>query len=100
MQERLVTIDANDLLQLLLHYNDGKDIPLDAHLLNVGVSPILERWVCLMCESDNWPTGRMIPELGALSPLQIRYEGKNIMVLSAPGQESEWFETPDAPRRQ
>jgi len=98
--ERLVTIDANDLLQLLLHYNDGQDIPLNTHLLNVGVSPIFERWICLMCEAESWPSGHFNQQFGALTPLHIRYEGNRIMVLSAPRQEPNWTPAPDAPRRQ
>ena len=97
---RLVTIDAKDLLQLMLHYNDGQDIPLDAEILNVGVSPILSRWIVFMCKSDNWPTGTYIQELGCLSPLHVRYVGKKIMILSGKGVDPTWSDTPDAPKLQ
>lgn len=97
---RLVIIDANDLLQLILHYNDGQDIPLNTRLLNVGMSPYLQRWVALMCEATDWPTGTYLPEVGGLTPLHIRYEGKKIMVLATKGTDPTWSEAPDAPSRQ
>lgn len=98
--ERTVIIDANDLLQLMLHYNDGVDIPLDAKILNVGVSPFIQRWIVFMCESENWPTGHYVPQIQAFSPLHIRYDGSHIVVIADRGLEPSTREVPDAPRRQ
>lgn len=99
MAQRLITFDAKDVLALLTHYNEGKDIPLDVELLNVGVSPFLQRWIGMECESEKWMDGTPLAG-GALSPLHIRYEGRKIMTISKQGAEGIWKDANEDPKRQ
>jgi len=88
MAVKRVVFDAEELVQLLLHYNDGKDIPLDVKLNSVGISQILDRYICLNCTSENWLSG-MVMQGGIVSPLHMRYRGKRIMTLNR-GGDSIW----------
>jgi len=82
--------DAKELIQLMLHYNDGKDIPLDVELKCVMLSPMLERYVGFECSAEDWPSGQVM-QGGIVSPLQIRYDGNRILALNR-GEETVWKE--------
>jgi hypothetical protein len=97
MAYRVVMFDAQELVKLLSHYTEGQ-VPLDTKLQDVSINAYLDRVVGLTCRSDQWQDGTPIPG-GGLSPLQIRYEGKKIMTLGSKGQESVWYEAPEAPKR-
>jgi hypothetical protein len=70
--ERLVIFDAEAVLRLLAHYDQGENLPMDVELLNVGVSPFVQRWIGFECRSNKWQGGKLLPG-GGLSPLHMRY---------------------------
>lgn len=78
MASRLVIIDAQSILNLLVHYMDGHDIPLDSELVALGVNPMLQRLVGLQVRSDRWPECP-VNAAGVPEPLQIRYHGNRIL---------------------
>lgn len=98
---KLITFEPKELLDLIVHYCDGRGLPLDVDLLGVGVSQFLPRWVGLECASSKWMDGRegQGDEQGRLSPLHIRYEGKRIMTFGEKGTPYDWRDGNDTPRR-
>lgn len=75
---KLITFDAQTLVNLLVAYTDG-EVPLDTKILNVGISPMLQRWIGIMTDSDQWPTDLPLEKDGSTQPLHIRYEGRRNM---------------------
>ncbi len=96
MAQRLVTFHAKDLLDLLIHYNDGRDLPLYAELREVLVSNRLERYLCLMVESKGWRSadGDISPVTGELLPLHYIYEGRRNLTFTKPTDDMPWHDTP------
>jgi hypothetical protein len=99
MQKR-IEFDANSLLKLIIHYlQDHEDrVPLDAELVQAGVSPYLQRYVMLEAKSDKWDGIHFPPGWTEPYPLNVRYEGKKTMSWGndnlAPVK---WQEAVDAP---
>jgi hypothetical protein len=91
MAQRLIVFDAQSLLQLLTHYSDGKDLPLDGELQAAGVNRLLDRMVGLVVRSKEWTED---------SPLTVRYEGKKILTWTqdpgGPGPEWREAQTKDS----
>lgn len=102
MGTKTIYIDADSILRLLTHYSDG-DLPLDATLLQAGVSATLGRWMGLLVDSEQWRDWREAKRTvdGGLKPLHIRYEGKKVMIWGDKKQEEspEWREGVEGPRR-
>lgn len=97
MAQRLISFHAKDLLDLMTHYNDGRDIPLYAEVKEVAVSAIFPRMICLVVEAKEWSAdaGDISPVTGELKPLEFLYEGKhNATFTSGQGAELRWEETP------
>ena len=89
---RLVVVDAQDLLNLLTMYTDG-DVPLDAELLDIAVSPYLERMIAFLVRSSQWKEAPIDPVQGLVKPLIVRYEGKKCLSWhSNPEEPYEWKE--------
>lgn len=95
MAQRQLIVDDESILQLLIHYSDGKDIPLDSVLKGVGFSAVLGRLIGLEVESAKWHG----PTIGTdgMRPLTVRYEGKKILTWANDGSTPEWRSTPDSP---
>ena len=96
MAQRQIIFDPHSLLMLLVHYNDGKDIPLDVKLTAAGVHPLLDRMIALETESKEWGE--------ETTPLQVRFEGQKMLTWEDTPEMHEkgqpvWDETPDAPRQ-
>ncbi len=91
MSSKMVVFDANSLLKLLTHFDDGVNLPLGAQLVAAGVNPMVERWVGLLVESDEWDR----PD-----PLQIRYQRNKIMKWERGEETCTWKPTPEAPKLQ
>lgn len=89
--KRMVVFDAQEIVQLLLHYNDGKDIPLDVKLESVKLNQMLPRYIAFECSSPHWLSG-MVGVDGQVTPLNIRYMGKRILALNKGGEE-QWKES-------
>ena len=101
MHTQRIIFDADTLIRLLTAYYDG-EVPLDAKVRNVGVSPFLNRWIGIEVESEQWGD---VPELpiagGGMAPLHLRYEGRRNMRWSKSdgdkpinwGREGQDFET-------
>ncbi len=85
---KLIVFDANSLLKLLVHYSDGKAVPLDAELSAVKINPYLQRCIAL-----EFTTGEEGPQVA-----QVRYEGKKVMTWSEPGTQPVWQEGNERPR--
>ena len=101
MSQRLVVFDPQDLYQLLLHYDDGKSLPLHGLVKGFAVSPILQRFLGLEVQADSWPTGAIEGNASNVMPMvHIRYEGKKVMNWTDKHEEVAWTEAPDAPNRQ
>ena len=75
--QRIVAIDAESLLALIAHYDEGH-IPTDAELVAAGVSSTLQGWVGLEVRSDGWE-GPLAASGEGMPPLHFRYEGKKTM---------------------
>jgi hypothetical protein len=97
---RRIIFDANSLLKLLSHYTQDSDnsIPLDAELIDAGVSSVLGSWIGLNVQSDRWD-GPEVEGGHGLRPLHIRYEGKRVMSWdSKPDTSPTWHDAPESPR--
>lgn len=81
MSQQLLIIDGASLTALLTSYYDGL-VPLDAKLLEVGVSQFLNRWVGLLVESAQWPAEADLRTGDGKHPLHLRYEGGKMMSWS------------------
>lgn len=99
MSSRTIHFNAEDLIQLLVHYTDGR-VPLDTTLKTVGVSQFLQRWIGLEVASAQWSDGTPVPGGDGISPLHIRYEGKKVLKLGKRDAQPIWTDAPDAPTRQ
>ncbi len=86
--EKLIYFDAGSLLKLLVHYSDGKAVPLDAEMEAVGIHPVLQHYILL-----RFKTAEPGPEMA-----QARYEGKKVMVWSERGTPVEWKDGNETPR--
>lgn len=75
--QRLIAIDAESLLALIAHYDEGK-IPTDAELVSAGISTKLAGWIGLEVRSDGWE-GPLVESGEGMPPLHFRYEGKKTM---------------------
>lgn len=101
MPQQRIIFEGEPLLRLLTAYYDG-EVPLDAKLLQVGMSMFLARWVGLLVESEQWGAVAELPGGHGLYPLQLRYEGRRNMSWSKAdgdkpiewGVEGENFEVP------
>lgn len=101
MPQQRIIFEGEPLLRLLTAYYDGA-VPLDAKLLQVGMSMFLARWVGLLVESEQWGAVAELPGGHGLHPLQLRYEGRRNMSWSKSdgdkpiewGVEGENFEVP------
>ena len=95
MSAKIVSFDANSLLKLLVHYTDGRGLPLNSELKAAGVHPMLQRYIGLWIESDEWDSDE---------PLHLRYEGKHTLRWqksdAEPGAQPEWLEQNETPRKQ
>jgi hypothetical protein len=90
MAQRQIIFDPHSLLMLLVHYNDGWDLPLECRLVAAGVHPMLDRMIGLQVEAKEWDEEQ---------PLQLRYEGRKMLTWSQKdGENVSWKATPDAPR--
>lgn len=85
---KLITFDAQTLVNLLVAYTDG-EVPLDTKILNVGIGAMLQRWVGINTESEQWPSDLPLMPNGATEPLHIRYEGRRNMRWSKADENSE-----------
>lgn len=97
MASRLITFHTKDLLDLMIHYNDGRDLPLYAEVREVAVSRFMQRMICLVVEAKEWSAaaGDVSPVTGELKPLEFLYEGKHNMTFTdGRGDEMKWNETP------
>lgn len=98
MASRLIIFDVKDLKDLLVHYYDGKHVPLNGEVLEVGISKYMQRMVSLLIESDEWDATDINPLSGELSPIELIYEGKKTFSWSKKdGDEAVWVDAPDAP---
>jgi hypothetical protein len=88
MGTKLIVVDGQSLLNLLIHYTDGA-IDLDSKLINVGVSQYLGEWVGIVVESSQWKDPKLTGQ-DAYGPLHIRYEGKKILKWSEKGTPYDW----------
>jgi hypothetical protein len=71
-----IIFEGDTLVKLLTAYFDG-EVPLDAKILNVMVSPVLNRWIGIEIESGQWPD---LPNTnGQPEYLHLRYEGRRNM---------------------
>lgn len=97
MASRLLTFHAKDLLDLLIHYNQGRDLPLYCELRGVLVSNRLERYLCLEVDSKDWASGDddVSAVTGELKPLHYIYEGRRTTAFTNPSDDLKWHETPD-----
>lgn len=77
MGTKLLVIDGQSLLNLLIHYTDG-EIDLDSKLLSVGISQYLGEWIGMVIESSQWKDS-LEPGKDYYAPLHIRYEGNKIL---------------------
>lgn len=102
MAQRKVIFEVSSLMQLLTAYYDGL-VPLDAKVLNIGISDHFNRWVGFLIESEQWSSDADIKALtDGQHPLFLRYEGRRNMAWSksdgpAPitwGKEGTDFEIP------
>lgn len=94
---KTLLIDAQSILNLLIHYSDGKAIPMDGELKSAGVSQFLQRWIGLVVESDKWEGPEVFDNAGrllGLAPVHVRYEGNHVLVWDTKGQPYEWKEGP------
>lgn len=98
MPSRLIIFDVKDLKDLIIHYTDGKLIPLDSEVLEVGVSRYMQRIISLNIESKDWDTSDVSPVTGELAPAEFIYEGKKTFSWTKKdGDEARWIDAPDAP---
>lgn len=96
---RRIIFDVDSLLALLTHYSDGA-VPLDAEVLNIGVSKLLGRYIGLTMTSADWRDSELPKDrLGMLPPLDIRWEGGKVLKWSEKGSPVEWGDSPDALKR-
>ena len=99
MASRLLIFDVKDLKDLLVHYTDGKLIPLDSDVAEVAVSRFVQRIISLNIESKDWPTHDVNPVTGELAPAEFIYEGKKTFSWTkSDGDEARWIDAPDSPR--
>lgn len=102
MAQRQIFFDAQSLYNLLVHYTEGQEAPLNGELLEVGVSNYLGRWVGMRVRSNEWK-GRLQAD-GGLAPIHIRYECKRLMKWRGDNHEEgpQWSPSNsiEAPRRQ
>lgn len=97
MASRQIFFHARDLLDLLIAYNDGRNLPLYAEVKQVAVSAMMPRLLCLVVEAREWAAdaGDVSPATGELLPLLYHYEGRHNMVFTPnKGQALDWKETP------
>jgi hypothetical protein len=87
---KVFIFEPEDLLMLWCHYTDG-GVPLNGVIRNVGCNPMLQRFIGMEVESDEWDEA---------SPLHLRYEGKRVMSWKKGQEENPWTDTPDTPSRQ
>ena len=78
MSERLVVIDAKDIVSLLTVYTDG-DVPLDAELKEISINKYFVRTLLLIMESKQWKETTYNTETKRLRPLLVRYDGKKTL---------------------
>lgn len=97
MATRLISFQARDLLDLLIHYNDGRDLPLYCSVREVQFNERFPRMVCLLVESKDWRADDddVNPTTGELRHLDFIYEGRRNMTFT-PGQGTDptWHDTP------
>ncbi len=91
--QRLIIIDANDLLELFKHYTAYADenIPIDGEVKNVGFHHGLPRYIKFLV-SGKWTA----PERhagGGMDPLHIRYTGGRVMTWGEKGTDVSWAES-------
>lgn len=95
--ERCIRIQAKDLMDLLIHYNQGRTLPLYCEVKGIGLHAQFPRMVGLVIEAKEWgaDAGDISPVTGELKPLEFLYEGKhNMTFTSGHGDEMKWHETP------
>jgi len=98
-KQRIIAIDADSLLALIAHYDEGK-IPIDAEIVSAGVSQTLNGWLGLEVRSKGWD-GPLVESGDGMPPLHFRYEGKKTMSWDNRKKESEpvWSDAPEAPTK-
>ena len=93
--QRGIIFDANSLLKLLVHYDDGREMPLSCELRAIAANQYLPRCVGLFVESPEWSPEDMH------NPLHIRYEGRKSFSWSKnldQRTDQRWMDSPDAPK--
>jgi len=88
MARRMVIFSDNSLLKLITHYTDGQAVPLDAELVGFLANPLLSRYLAL-----EFKTSEPGPE-----SLQVRYEGKKVLVFdpkAGTGEQPNWLDAED-----
>lgn len=99
--QRMIVFDPKDLYNLLLHYDEGKHLPLNAEVKDFGFSQFMQRWVGLEVESSEWPSEGWAPAAGAQKMVHVRYEGKKTLSWSGEGEGPQnWKDGVEAPKRQ
>lgn len=103
----MFVFSGESLLALLTHYSAGA-VPMDARLLEVGVSKFLNGWLGMLVESGQWagekigasadPTNGGVPD--AYYPLHVRYEGKRTLAWGDKRKEYEWTGEVEPPKKQ
>jgi len=97
MSSRLIIFDVKDLKDLLVHYSDGKLIPLDSEVVEVAVSRFMQRIISLNIASKDWDCD-INPVTGEGAPAEFIYEGKKTFSWSkADGDDAKWVDAPDTP---
>lgn len=97
---RLYIVDANSIMKLLTHYTEG-ELPLDSELLELQLHPQLNRMICLLTQSSEWPVTTELTGTGELWPLTIRYEGRHTMSWTDKASAPVWSdEEAEAPANQ
>lgn len=101
MATKMLVFSPEALRDLLIHYNDGKDIPLGATIKGIAMSSRLQRWIQLLMDSDSWEAPDRVEMPGVLVPLFYRYEGRKTLSWQRGREEGPvWAEKNEAPRLQ
>jgi len=99
--QRLLIFDVNDLKELIIHYTDGKLIPLSSEVVEVGVSKYLQRIISLNITSKDWPDHDIVAATGELTPYEFSYEGRRTMSWTNRHDENvTWADGNETPKRQ
>lgn len=100
----MLVFDLDSLLKLLVHYSEGKTVPLSSEALTFEVSPMLNRYISMLVQSPEWatPEDALDPVSREYPPIHFRYEGKRVMKLNRPQDAVSWGPEGwvEAPRRQ